>query len=61
MSNTKNNNKKQVKMDAEKYDKKTPREHVLSRPDTYIGDIEPTTEPMPIMKNDKIIKISLID
>ena len=22
------------------YDKKTPREHVLTRPDTYIGDIE---------------------
>lgn len=48
--------KKTVKSDAEKYDKKTPREHVLIRPDTYIGDIEPTTEPMWIMKDDKIIK-----
>ena len=27
-----------------KYDKKTPREHVLLRPDTYIGDIEKTKE-----------------
>ena len=25
--------------DINKYDKKTPREHVLLRPDTYIGDI----------------------
>ena len=33
-----------VKSEAEKYDKKTPREHILDRPDTYIGDIEPTTE-----------------
>ena len=32
--------KKPIKSDAEKYDKKTPREHVLIRPDTYIGDIE---------------------
>ena len=29
---------------ASKYDKKTPREHVLTRPDTYIGDIELSTE-----------------
>lgn len=29
-----------------KYDKKTPREHVLLRPDTYIGDIEKTSESM---------------
>ena len=34
------------KSEAEKYDKKTPREHVLIRPDTYIGDIEPTTDSM---------------
>jgi DNA topoisomerase II len=26
------------------YDKMSPIEHVLARPDTYIGDIEPTTE-----------------
>jgi DNA topoisomerase II len=29
-----------------KYDKKTPREHVLIRPDTYIGDVEITSENM---------------
>ena len=29
---------------AKQYEKKTPREHVLLRPDTYIGDIEQTTE-----------------
>ena len=29
-----------------KYSKKTPREHVLLRPDTYVGDIEPTQEEM---------------
>ena len=33
---------------ATDYDKKTPREHVLARPDTYIGDIESTTEIMDI-------------
>ena len=31
---------------SKKYSKKTPREHVLLRPDTYVGDIEPTTEMM---------------
>jgi len=36
----------ETKSEAEKYDKKTPREHVLIRPDTYIGDIEPTTDNM---------------
>jgi DNA gyrase/topoisomerase IV subunit B len=35
-----------TKSEAEKYDKKTPREHVLLRPDTYVGDIEPTSEDM---------------
>ena len=41
-----------------KYDKKTPREHVLARPDTYIGDIEQTKEDMWIYDEDskKIIK-----
>lgn len=29
---------------ATDYDKKTPREHILTRPDTYIGDIELATE-----------------
>jgi len=52
MSNTKNNDKKQVKLDAEKYDKKTPREHVLLRPDTYIGDVEPLVESMWIYSNE---------
>ena len=33
---------------ATDYDKMTPREHVLARPDTYIGDIEKTTEMMNI-------------
>ena len=31
---------------ASQYQKKTPREHVLLRPDTYIGDIEKTTDDM---------------
>ena len=43
---SKNTKSASTKSEAEKYDKKTPREHVLIRPDTYIGDIEPTTEPM---------------
>tara|TARA_A100001015_G_scaffold295672_1_gene374921 strand:- start:321 stop:1604 length:1284 start_codon:yes stop_codon:yes gene_type:complete len=44
--------------DTIKYDKKTPREHVLARPDTYIGDIEQTKEDMWIYDEDskKIIK-----
>ena len=41
---------------AKQYEKKTPREHVLLRPDTYIGDIEKTTEDMWIWKNEKLIK-----
>ena len=47
-----------IKSDVEKYDKKTPREHILLRPDTYVGDVEPTTEDMWIYSNDdnKIIK-----
>ena len=51
---------KSIKSDAEKYDKKTPREHVLIRPDTYIGDIEPTNEDMWVFMGDnKIIKKSI--
>jgi DNA gyrase/topoisomerase IV subunit B len=42
-----------TKSDAEKYDKKTPREHVLLRPDTYIGDIEATTEDMWIYNSEQ--------
>ena len=47
---------KNISSDALKYDKKTPREHVLIRPDTYIGDIEPTTEVMWVYNENKIIK-----
>ena len=36
----------ETKSDAMKYDKKTPREHVLLRPDTYIGDVDQTKENM---------------
>ena len=35
-----------AKTNEQKYQKKTPREHVLLRPDTYIGDIDPTDEMM---------------
>ena len=31
---------------ATDYDKKTPREHILTRPDTYVGDIEEIKESM---------------
>jgi len=37
---------------AEKYQKMTQREHILKRPDTYIGDIEPTTEKMWVYSED---------
>ena len=37
---------KKIVSDVEKYDKITPREHVLLRPDTYIGDVEPTKDDM---------------
>jgi DNA topoisomerase-2 len=39
--------------DWEKYDKKNPREHVLLRPDTYVGDIEPTEEEMWVFSEEK--------
>ena len=45
-----------TKLDAEKYDMKTQREHILLRPDTYIGDIESTSESMYVYSEDKIIK-----
>ena len=50
------------KSDVEKYDKKTPREHVLLRPDTYIGDIEITNDNMWIyLENEnKIIKKDIL-
>ena len=47
---------KNTKSDTLKYDKKTPREHVLIRPDTYVGDTEPTIEPLYVVNEDKIIK-----
>jgi DNA topoisomerase II len=37
---------------ASQYQKKTPREHVLLRPDTYIGDIEKTTDNMYLCTGD---------
>ena len=46
-----------TKTDAEKYDKIKPRDHILLRPDTYIGDIEPTQEDMWVyMNSNNIIK-----
>ena len=41
---------------ANQYQKKTPIEHVLLRPDTYIGDVEETTEEMWVVETDKIVK-----
>tara|TARA_B100000767_G_scaffold208866_1_gene195812 strand:+ start:43 stop:3522 length:3480 start_codon:yes stop_codon:yes gene_type:complete len=35
---------------ATDYDKKTPREHILTRPDTYIGDIEESKETLWTLK-----------
>ena len=40
---------------ATDFDKKTPREHVLLRPDTYIGDIEPTEDIMDVYDGEKIV------
>lgn len=48
--------KKVVLSEADKYDKISPREHVLLRPDTYVGDIEPTKEVVWVF-NDKSCKI----
>jgi DNA topoisomerase-2 len=45
-----------VKSDAEKYDKKTPREHILLRPGMYIGDTDPITEEMWIYENNTMVK-----
>ena len=45
-----------VLSEAERYDKKTPREHILLRPDTYIGDIESTQDIMWVFDEDKMIK-----
>jgi DNA topoisomerase-2 len=56
MGKTKTNT---MKLDAEKYDKMTPLQHILARPDTYVGDIEPTTEKIWICDNGKIIKTDI--
>jgi hypothetical protein len=39
-------NKKKSKTIEETYQKKSQLEHILLRPDTYIGSVEPLTEPM---------------
>ena len=44
---------------ANQYQKKSPREHVLLRPDTYIGDIEETEEEMWISDGDSIKKSAI--
>ena len=48
----------EIKSDALKYSKMTPREHILLRPDTYIGDVDKTKELMWVydMKENKMIK-----
>jgi len=44
---------------ANQYQKKTPREHVLLRPDTYIGDIEVTNDEMWVAEDNTITKKKL--
>ena len=44
------------KTNEQKYQKKTPREHVLLRPDTYVGDVDPTEEEMWVYTEDKLEK-----
>jgi DNA gyrase/topoisomerase IV subunit B len=48
--------KKAIKNDVDKYDKKTQREHILTRPDTYIGYIEPTQGNMYVYQDSIIVK-----
>ena len=45
--------KKTTKTIEEKYQKKTPIEHILTRPDTYIGDVKIQKEPMWIYSSEK--------
>ena len=45
---------------ADKYDKMTQREHILARPDTYIGDVEPTKDLMWVYENNEIIKKEIL-
>lgn len=48
--------KSKTKSDVEKYDKISQRDHIFVRPDTYVGDIEPTNEEMWVYENNKMIK-----
>jgi DNA topoisomerase-2 len=54
------NKKSSPKTIEELYQKKTDREHVLLRPDMYIGDIIKQTETLWIYQNEKIEKKSMI-
>lgn len=45
-----------VKTIEEKYQKKTPIEHILTRPDTYIGEVKPQKETHWIYEDGKIVK-----
>ena len=40
---------------ATDYDKKTPIQHILDRPDTYVGDIEKTTDAMDVVEEGIIV------
>ena len=53
IKNVKSTKKSDILSDVEKYDKKTQREHILLRPDTYIGYIEPTNDNMWIYSPDE--------
>jgi len=44
----------------EKYQKKTPIEHILARPDTYIGEVNPQNETHWIYRDGKIVKSSIV-
>jgi DNA topoisomerase-2 len=56
-SDTKKSSPKTIE---ELYQKKTDREHVLLRPDMYIGDIIKQTESLWIFENDNMIKKSMV-
>ncbi len=52
---------KQLMSKATDYDKMTPIEHILARPDTYIGSTKPTTQVMDVWDfEEKIIKSKII-
>jgi DNA topoisomerase II len=50
------NNGKQTKTVEEIYQKKTQLEHILLRPDTYIGSVERHTQTMFVLDNDRIVE-----